>query len=326
MTVKDVARLAGASPSAVSRYFNNGPLSQQKRAAIQAVIEKTGYYPNQAAHTLRTGRVRQVGVLVPRIHSEAVSQVTSGIAETLDRQGYLPVLGATLRDTDREARYLEIMRAFHVAGMILMASTVTEELTMLYRACPVPLVITGQRIPGFNCVFHDDFNAMRELALRMIRRGRRKFAYIGVDDRDIAVGRERLRGAREALYNAGRNAEEMPVAMSDFDWESGRARMRELLANFPETDAVLCATDTIAQGAMLALREAGRRVPEDVSIAGIGDDWTDLISVPQMTAARLSQTRCGREAASILLRLLEHPASGPWQIMLGYQIVDRGSI
>ena len=89
MTVKDVARLAGASPSAVSRYFNNGPLSQQKRAAIQAVIEKTGYYPNQAAHTLRTGRVRQVGVLVPRIHSDAVSQVTSGIAETLDRQGYL---------------------------------------------------------------------------------------------------------------------------------------------------------------------------------------------------------------------------------------------
>lgn len=326
MTVKDVARLAGVSPSAVSRYFNNGPLSQEKRAAIQIVIDKTGYYPNQAAHTLRTGRVRQVGVLVPRIHSDAVSQITSGVAEVLDRQGYLPVLGATLRDTDREGRYLEIMQAFHVAGMILMASVVTEELIALYRACPVPLVITGQRIPGFHCVFHDDFNAMRDLAVRMLRRGRERFAYIGVDDRDIAVGRERLRGAREALYTAGRNAEEMPVAVSDFDWESGRARMRELLANFPETDAVLCATDTIAQGAMLALREAGRRVPEDVSIAGIGDDWTDLISFPRMSAARLNQTRCGREAASILLRLLEHPASGPWQIMLGYQIVDRGSI
>ena len=77
---------------------------------------------------------------------------------------------------------------------------------------------------------------------------------------------------------------------------------------------------------MLALREAGRRIPEEVSIAGVGDDWPDRVSVPKMTAARLCQVRCGQEAASILLRLLERPLSGPWQTMLGYEIIDRGSI
>ena len=95
MTIKDLARQAGVSPASVSRYLNGGPLSQGKRAAIRAVIEKTGYYPDQAAHTLRTGKLRQVGVIVPRIHSQTVSQVIAGIEEILSEEGYLPVLGST---------------------------------------------------------------------------------------------------------------------------------------------------------------------------------------------------------------------------------------
>ena len=326
MTLKEVARLAGVSPASVSRYLNGGPLSHDKRAAIRSVIEQTGYFPNQAAHTLRTGRVRQVGVIVPRIHSETVSQVTAGIAEVLDREGYLPVLGSTDHDPDREARYLEIMQAFHVAGIILMASCVSEELEDIYRACSVPLVITGQELPDFNYVCHDNFNAMWDVTDRLLRRGRRKFVYIGVDGADAAVGRERLRGAQSALYAAGHNAEEMPVAVSGFDWESGWLCMRELLENFPDLDGVLCATDTIAQGAMLALREAGRQIPEEVSVAGVGDDWADLVSHPPLTAAQLDQFRCGREAAAVLLRLLDQPDSGPRQVLLGYSIVDRGSV
>ncbi len=326
MTLKEVARLAGVSPSSVSRYLNGGPLSREKRAAIQAVIQRTGYFPNQAAHTLRTGRVRQVGVIVPRIHSDAVSQVTAGMAEVLSRQGYLPILGCTDRNPDQEARYLELMQAYHVAGIILMGSLVTEELLELYRACRLPLVITGQRFPGFHCVFHEDYLAMRELAKRMLDRGRRRFVYIGADERDVAVGRERLRGARDALYAGGRNAEEMPVAVGDFTWESGYWRMCQLLENFPETDGVLCATDTLAQGALLALRESGRRVPEDVGIAGVGDNWADQISVPRLTSACLDQFQCGREAASILLQLMEDPTSAPWQKSLDYAVADRGSL
>ena len=322
MTLKEVAKLAGVSPSAVSRYLNGGPLSQAKSASIRRVIERTGYFPNQAAHTLRTGRVKQVGVIVPRIHSEAVSKVTAGIAEALDQEGYLPVLGISGRESRREARYLDMMRAYHVAGVILMATS--EELADLYRTSPVPLVVTGQRLPGLPCVFHDDFHAMTELAARLLDRGRRRLCYIGVSQADPAVGRERLRGAREALRGAGLDPDAMPVETAGFDWETGYRCMHRLLNAYPETDGVLCATDTIAQGALLALREAERRVPQDVSLAGIGDDWADLVSVPPLTTAQLDQTRCGREAAEMLLRLM---AGGePEQRMLEYTIVDRGSI
>ncbi len=326
MTLREVAQMAGVSPASVSRYLNGGPLSQGKRAAIRAVIERTGYYPNQAAHTLRTGKLKQVGVVVPRIHSETVSQVTAGIEEVLSEEGYLPVLGSTDLNPEREMKYLELLNAFHVSGVIHMARAVPKALLEFYRDYPVPLVITGQNLTGFHCVFHDDYHAMKELAGRLILRGRRKICYIGVDEDDVAVGQERLRGAQDALYAAGHNAEEMPVAVADFTWESGYQRMKEMLESFPDTDGVLCATDTIAQGAILALRECGRVVPGDVSVAGVGDDWADLVSIPRLTVARLDQIRCGRMAASILLRLLARPDAAPAQIMLGYTIIDRESI
>ena len=78
MTISDIAKMAGVSSAAVSRYLNGGPLSEQKRAVIQAVVEKTGYSPDTAAQTLRTGKVRQVGVIVPSISSQSVGQITGG--------------------------------------------------------------------------------------------------------------------------------------------------------------------------------------------------------------------------------------------------------
>ena len=326
MTLKEVARLAGVSPSAVSRYLNGGPLSEAKRAAIRTIVERTGYVPNQAAHTLRTGRVRLAGVIVPKIHSETVSQLVSGVTEALSDKGYLPVLGSSGRETEREGRYLDMMRAYHVAGLIVMSAAVTEEALRLYRSCPIPLVITGQRVPGMSWVCHDDRSAMRDLALRLLHRGRRRIAYIGVDGRDAAVGQERLRGARDAMREAGLDPDGLLVETADFNWQTGKERMERILARHPETDGVLCATDSIALGAVLALREAGRRIPEDVSIAGVGDDWADLMTVPPLTSVRLFQAQCGREAAGILLRLLDEPESGPWQTTLGYEVVERGSL
>ena len=93
MTISDIAKMAGVSSAAVSRYLNGGPLSEQKRAVIQAVVEKTGYSPDTAAQTLRTGKVRQVGVIVPSISSQSVGQITSGIAAELGASRYLDAAG-----------------------------------------------------------------------------------------------------------------------------------------------------------------------------------------------------------------------------------------
>ena len=126
MTIKEVARLAGVSPAAVSRYLNGGPLSKEKRERVAQAIEETGYRPNLMAKTMRTGRMRQVGIIVPRIFSESVNQVMDGIAEELLEKDYLTVLGYSDKNKDRELQYLEMMQSNRVAGIILMATTLSD--------------------------------------------------------------------------------------------------------------------------------------------------------------------------------------------------------
>ena len=334
MTIKEVARLAGVSPAAVSRYLNGGPLSKDKRARVARAIEETGYRPNLMAKTMRTGRVRQIGIIVPRIYSEAVNLMMEGITEELLSVDYLTVLGYSDTNRDRELQYLDIMQSNRVAGIILMATTITDIKKSSLENCSVPLVITGQNFDGINCVYHDDFNAMRELTELFIRKGGKKFVYIGAPESDPAAGRARREGAQEALRRAGFDAEGLPVRTADFDSRGGYMAMQELLEKYPDLDSVVCATDVIAHGAMKALREKGRRVPDDVRIAGIGNNWADLVSQPELTTVQLFQKRCGSEAARLLLKLIEKEEAQdsrqnteePGNIMLGYRIIERGSV
>lgn len=143
MTISDIAKMAGVSSAAVSRYLNGGPLSEQKRAVIHEVVEKTGYRPDTAAQTLRTGKVNQVGVIAPSIGSQSVGQITAGIASELDAKSYLLLLGNTELDAQRELGYLSAMQRNHVAGIILLGSYYTPQLAQALKNCRVPVVVTG---------------------------------------------------------------------------------------------------------------------------------------------------------------------------------------
>lgn len=340
MTIKEVAQLAGVSAAAVSRYLNGGPLSQEKKDKIARAIEETGYRPNLMAKTMRTGKVRQVGIIVPRIFSESVNQVMDGIAEELLEKGYLTVLGYSDPRKDRELQYFDMMTSNRVAGIILMATTFSDYKISALTAGSVPLVITGQYVKELPCVYHDDYNGVRELTELLLKKGRRKLAYIGVYEEDKAAGLARRQGMQQALRDAGLDADNVPRKIADFTAQSGYTCMLELLEEHPDIDGVVCATDIIAHGAMGALKAKGRRIPEDVSVAGVGDNWADMVSMPKLTTLHLHQHKCGSEAAKILLKLLgeeedvediAEDAAAPisqevQQIKLGYQIIERESV
>ena len=310
MTISDIAKMAGVSSAAVSRYLNGGPLSEQKREAIREVVEKTGYRPDAAAQTLRTGRVNQIGVIAPSISSQSVGQITAGIASELDQQNYLILLGNTELDEQRELGYLTAMQRNHVAGIILLGCYYSPQLARAFKACRVPLVVTGQRFPEVPCVH-------------------RRLAYIGGTEKDQAVGLARRQGVQDALNAAGLNGDKLPrLCCSAFTMEEGERCMNELLACCPDLDGVVCVTDTVALGAMRALRAAGRAIGTQVSLAGIGDSWVGGVVEPGLTTVRFYQKQVGVEAARMLLQMLEHPENGGpvRQTTLGYSVVDRGSI
>ena len=234
MTISDIAKMAGVSSAAVSRYLNGGPLSEQKRAIIREVVEKTGYRPDTTAQTLRTGKVNQIGVIAPSIGSQSVGQLTAGIASELDARNYLLLLGNTELDAQRELGYLTAMQRNHVAGIILLGSYYTPQLAQALKNCSVPVVVTGQRFPDVACVYNDDHTAARELTQRMLEHGRRRIVYIGGSERDDATGIQRREGVQDALRDAGLDGDQLPrICCNAFTVEEGQRCMQELLTRCP---------------------------------------------------------------------------------------------
>lgn len=342
MTIKEVARLAGVSPAAVSRYLNGGSISEEKKARVRRAIEETGYRPNPMAQTMRTGRINQVGIIVPRLYSDSVSQITAGAAQKLFERNLMTVLGCTNHNVETELQYLETMQESQVSGIILMGTVLTPEISEAIRGSRVPVVITGQDFEDMPCVFHDDFHAARDLTRLLTSKGRRRIAMICAPEEDIAVGKNRRLGAAQALIEAGLDPDAMPTEVSSFDADGGKAAMKRLLEKAPDLDGVVCATDSMALGALSALREAGKDIPGQVGIVGIGDSWVDAVTTPALSTARLRFYECGEEAAGLLLELIDagqFPAQPlrretpeqiseekrPRRIMLPYTIMERGS-
>lgn len=332
MTIHDIAKMAGVSSAAVSRYLNGGPLSVEKRALIQSAIEQTGYRPDMAAQTLRTGKVRQIGVVAPSLNSQSVSRVAAGIAEELEAADYLMLLANSDSDEAKELRYLDALERNHTAGIILMGTVWTPALAKAVAACDVPVVVTGQKFPDVPCVCNDDRAAARELAQRMLIRGRKKLVYLGGPERDTATGSERRQGVQDALTTAGLDGEHLTwICCNAFTYEEGCRCMKELLTVCPELDGVVCVTDTVALGALTALKAAGRTVGGNVSLAGIGDNWADAVAEPALTTVHFYQDQIGVEAARMLLEMIRESKKEKKdrplrQLTLGYTVVERGSI
>ena len=327
MTIKEVAEQAGVSTAAVSRYFNGGSLSDEKREKIRKVVEKNNYSPNALAQTMRTGKSGQIGVIVPYIHSDSMSQIMEGIAEGLKANDYSFILACTDGEKEKEVKFIESMQKGRMDGIILMGTVMTPHLKDAIDNSVVPIVVTGQSFNGVSSVYHDDVQCMMDIAQLMLKK-RKHIAYVGVDEEDVAVGQSRRKGVEKAFIEAGIDTDELIIGKSDYTMQGGYNETMRLLREYPDLDGVICATDRIAHGAILALRESGKKVPKDVSVTGVGNSWADTVSQPQLTTVKLYFEECGRVAVKILMETIQSEDKDmPFRkVKLGYQIVERGSI
>ena len=325
MDINEIARLAGVSRATVSRYLNNGYVSQEKRKLISKVIQETGYVPSQSAQQLRTGKTNLVGIIIPKIYSQSVSRMIVGITETFSDTAYHTILSNTNNNPSEEVRCLHVFAERpRVDGVILLASVITDEHLAALKRLSVPVVLLGQHVDGFSCVYHDDYRAAFDVAKLALRTAKHP-GYIGVRDDDIAVGVMRQRGFRDACKAAGITPSPLAVAAGDFTVESGYLCCEQIMDAVPETDAIICATDNMAHGALTCLREYGHRVPDDVQVTGIGDSELSRILMPSLTTAHLFYKTSGKEAAKMLLEAMDKGDEIPRQLKMGYEVYSRNS-
>ncbi|WP_321973642.1 LacI family DNA-binding transcriptional regulator [Paratractidigestivibacter sp.] len=324
MDINQIAQMAGVSRATVSRYFNEGYVSQEKRDRIRAVVEATGYSPSQHAKSLRTGKSNTVGVIIPKINSASVSRMVAGMTPVFAEKGYQVLLANTDNDAAREVGYLRLFEEKRqVDGVVLVATVFSEEHIAAMGDMSLPVVVLDQDLPGRSCVYQNDRGALRDITANALRSSEHP-AYIGVFEEDESAGRNRHLGFLDACAEAGLDVPERAQMIADFTVDAGYTAAEELLEVYTEVDTIVCATDSIAFGAMTCLREYGRHVPEDVQVTGVGDAELSQIVTPTLTTVHHHYKTSGAEAARMLCEQLAGDTTRR-EVRMSYEVVVRNS-
>lgn len=324
MNINEIARLAGVSRATVSRFLNEGYVSEEKREKIRMVIEETGYRPSAQAQMLRTRKTNFIGVIIPKINSDSIGRMVAGISLVLSKADYQLLLADTDNDEKEEVRYLRTLSENQVDGIILIGTVFTAAHKKALKELSVPVVVLGQSLDGYSCVYYDDYHASYDIT-GILLRGSSHPAYIGVMEQDEAAGRKRKEGFLDALKDKGIPMDEGKMSIGKFNMQSGYEQTKALLSAHPEIDSIFCATDNIAVGAITCLREMGRKVPEEVRVAGIGDSEISKVCVPNLTTVHYFYKTSGMEAARMLVNSLENSDGISREMKMGYQLIERGS-
>lgn len=325
MNISEFAEYAGVSKAAVSRYFNKGYLSDDKRKIIERAIEETGYAPSLSARSIKTRVTKLVGVILPKLSSESCARITEGISQVLSEQGYQIILVNTANDCNKEIEYLDLFRQNRVDRVILLATMFTAMHRSVMNKMHIPIVIVGQQYKGFNSVCHDDYGAAYALTELMIRRGGKVPGYIGVTDSDKASGESRHHGFLDALAAHDLALDPGNAAVSEFNIDSGYHCAKKIMKRTNAPDFIFCATDNIAAGALLYCKEQNIRIPEELMLCGVGDSKLGAVAAVPLTSARLHYKTAGIEAAQMLLNALGRNSTVPKILKLDYEVVERES-
>lgn len=325
MTINEIAKMAGVSRATVSRYLNDGYVSEEKREKIRAVIEQTGYEPSAQARQLRSNCTRLIGVILPKINSVSVSRMVAGISQVLAAQDYQILLGNTDNDPAKELKFFSVFQANRVDGIILIGTVITEEHKRFIRESGIPVVVMGQCVKECSCVYHDDYGVAKALTAVLLRHAKHP-GMIGVFEKDVATGVQRKKGFADALQDAGYTFdEENDREIAEFSMQSGYEHMRALLQKKPDIDAVFCATDSIAFGAMAYLHEQGRKIPEEICLTGIGDNEMGEVAATKLTTAHYYYKTSGEEAANMLLEVIADGGRSRREVKMGFAIKEKDS-
>jgi DNA-binding LacI/PurR family transcriptional regulator len=308
VTLESVASRAGVSRGTAQRVLA-GSLKVSPRAveAVTRAAAELRYTPNRAARSLRTRRTDSVGFVVTEPDDRLFSDpffpllLRGGHAE-LAARGMQQVLVFASDESDR-ARLLSFASAGHVDGLVLLSLHGPDPLPNRLVAAGIDVVLGGRPLPDDGLVPYvdaDNRGGAHAAVDLLIARGCRRIATIAGPP-DMIAGHERLAGFRDAHRDAGMATDERLVCVGDFSHAAGVARMRELLERVPTIDGVFAASDRMALGALTVLREAGRRVPDDVAVVGFDDLPEAQEAGRSLTTVRQPIEEMGRQMVRLLL-------------------------
>ncbi|HUG83857.1 MAG TPA: LacI family DNA-binding transcriptional regulator [Euzebya sp.] len=326
LTLDDLAALSGVSRATVSRVINGGSVAPSTREKVAEVLQRTGYRPNLAARSLASGRSGVIGVVMhldpPLLFGHPYfSGLLQGMSNVLTEHATGMMLW--LRNRSKPEMLDDILRMGLIDGLLVTAHWQADPLVEGLLASAIPTVLIGhhQEDPGASYVGVDHTAGAAEVTRHLLAIGRRRIGHITGVAGSVS-GRDRAIGHHQATAAAGLADPDLVVA-GDFNPPSGREAAEILIDR--SVDAIFCANDATAIGALEAIRARGLRVPEDIAVAGFDDLDFAATMDPPLTTIRQQVTEQGEEAGRALLGLIADPDSGPRRVLLPTTLMVRES-
>lgn len=321
VTLRDVAKKAGLSIATVSRVLNGyDQVSEETRQKVQAAVEALGYEP---PHRRRGSAAGNIAIVMPNINSFFFTEILRGAEFVAFERGYAVSLYTT---DDRSVRVInDSLRRGDYAGLVLV-TTGPDRFDSAMKGRPVVVVDYGSEGSTFPHVTVDNLRAGYAATRCLLEAGHREIGLI-TGPLSLQSARDRVRGFRLALDEAGINYPEDWVRESDFTTEGGYHAVQSLWsASISLPTALFCCNDWMAIGAMRALGERGLQVPQDVALVGFDNQPVSEVVTPALTTVAQPMFELGETALKILLRLVGGEKLETNRIVLETQVIRRHSV
>ena len=304
ITIKDLARETGLTSATISAYFNGASVRPYNRDKIERAVEKLGYIRNDYARALRTHRSMTVGVLLPELYNAFAAGVVTQIEDTLKQHRYGLLICDCRSDVGREGEAVRFLQSKTVDGLIVIPSSDSALSLDSAISKNLPLVAMDRYTESRNIshVVLSNRKTAREATARILAEGRRKVGVI-YGDQSVFKSRERLSGYREAMREAGLDAESFEEC-GDLTIDGGYEAMKRLLRAHPDLDGIFITSYEMTMGAAVAVNEAGLEFGKDISFTGF--DCTKLLPrlFPGIHMVVQPLQEMGRVAAETLLAMI----------------------
>ena len=332
VTISEVATHAGVSPTTVSRVLNGGyPVAKPTRAQVEKVVRELGYIRNMHAQALRGTSTGVVGVIIHDVADPYFSEIVAGIQEVAAANQRLVVLCNSLREPASDLRYVQMLRGQRVDAIILTGGAIEDAAYLralrqdasALKQQGARMVICGRYSSVTTHTVVPDNRLGGELITRhLIAKGHRRIVEI-LGPANFSTTEERSAGHRKALADAGIKADPQLAIHGGFTRDGGYEAARAMISSGAAFTAIYAANDQMAVGALAALREAGLRVPEDVSVVGFDDIPMIRDVLPSLTTIRVPMREMGRRSMQIAIDRREHR---PRVVVLPVELVERDSV